>query len=297
MAAVNVEVVRDDGGEAVVRKERDTAGNAVVRLSVGGRLFTTTRQTLASCGFFDALLRGPWAPLEDASGAVFVDREGDLFHHVLAHCRGSLHRTVLDRLDLQTRARLIAEASYFQCDGLAGRAVVPPVGAAVRYIHARATSYTSARTSTLAQGTVVGYDAALKRWTVRVDSEREITQASATLPAVQPLGEARTDVFAWPERAWGCEAHCVLMPWRRQFTSGKGKLVPFPDGSGWQWLTSWGHWVSARGVPAHAAADDAFWSFSSGADPPLDEPAEPPPAPSPPAPLRFFPAGAGVGGI
>ena len=286
---------------AVDFEEQGGGGSELVRLSVGGTPFTSTRATLARCGFLDALLGWPKLPRDEA-GRIFVDRDPDLFHFVLSYCRGSLRRTTLDRLDLATRADLIAEAEFYQAGDLAERVVLPPAGATVRYSYrSRSSDYSSQTLHVLCVGRVLEYAADSRTWRVAVEREGVIQQAGA-IPIAKKLGDVRVDEFSWPARDFECAAHFVGMPWQSQYTSHGRRLAPFgPYDCGWQWLSSFGTWVDDRAVPRDAKEADPF--FDRGLPPlPLDEPSPEEieairAAQSPPQPIRFFPAGAGVGGI
>jgi hypothetical protein len=101
----------------------------IVNLNVGGRFFTTSRDTLLAVPtsifkrFFpptDDVDEGDGAgaaapfcpPVTDAEGRIFIDRDGELFHHVLAACRGQFGPEVSDMCE-GTRHRLIDEFEYF----------------------------------------------------------------------------------------------------------------------------------------------------------------------------------------
>ncbi|KAJ8027835.1 BTB/POZ domain-containing protein KCTD21 [Holothuria leucospilota] len=64
---------------------------AFVTLNVGGSLFTTTRATLTRfpSSMLGAIFKyvGPVAISKDEHGRVFIDRDGDLFRHVLNYLR------------------------------------------------------------------------------------------------------------------------------------------------------------------------------------------------------------------
>ena len=52
---------------------------AIVRLNVGGRLFSTSRETLTKCAYFDPFLAGRILHATDDSGALFIDRSPEVF--------------------------------------------------------------------------------------------------------------------------------------------------------------------------------------------------------------------------
>jgi hypothetical protein len=71
----------------------------VVELNVGGRLFVTTKGTLTRNGtvdnYFSALLNGKFKKLVDPrTGAIFIDRDPDLFHGLLQYLRNGEFRAV-----------------------------------------------------------------------------------------------------------------------------------------------------------------------------------------------------------
>jgi len=93
-------------------------GMSIVRLNVGGKVFTTTESTLTSQGgFFASLLAGDFGVLrvEDAGGdALFIDRSGEVFGHVLEFLRsGQVHAQ-----DPETRSQILAEARFYLLDRL-----------------------------------------------------------------------------------------------------------------------------------------------------------------------------------
>ena len=108
--------------------------SGLVELNIGGKPYTTTRQTLENSGFLRALTSGSFAAPRDAQGRIFVDRDATpAFDTMLTFLRGALGRTALDRMDLTTRAELVAEAEFYDVPALIEGAVLPPVGALVRY--------------------------------------------------------------------------------------------------------------------------------------------------------------------
>ncbi len=61
---------------------------AIIELNVGGRHFTTFQSTLEKYPdtFFDALVSDRWET-KDKDGRYFIDRDGDLFAHILNYLR------------------------------------------------------------------------------------------------------------------------------------------------------------------------------------------------------------------
>ena len=61
---------------------------SVLKLSIGGTRFTTSRSTLVpASGFFSVLLSGRFPPVLDDAGATFVDRDAQHFPKILAFLR------------------------------------------------------------------------------------------------------------------------------------------------------------------------------------------------------------------
>ncbi len=60
----------------------------LIELNVGGRYFTTSRATLEKYpnSLFEPILIGSWE-LKDNAGRYFIDRDGDMFVHVLNYLR------------------------------------------------------------------------------------------------------------------------------------------------------------------------------------------------------------------
>ncbi|CAD7701662.1 unnamed protein product [Ostreobium quekettii] len=95
----------------------------IVNLNVGGVRYTTTPSTLSAevGAFFDILLSGRWEPDVDGQGSIFIDRNGDLFKHVLEYLRARSSGDSRFRLPLHSVDELLAlerEASYYQLPGL-----------------------------------------------------------------------------------------------------------------------------------------------------------------------------------
>ena len=66
-----------------------TFANDIINLNVGGTRFSTSRQTLCSIqdSFFSSLLSGRIPTCRDETGALFVDRDPDLFKKILGFLR------------------------------------------------------------------------------------------------------------------------------------------------------------------------------------------------------------------
>ena len=89
----------------------------IVRLNVGGILFTTTKATL--CRFPDSMLgamfNGSMPTTKDENGCYFIDRDGAMFGHVLNFLRSS--QLALPH-DFQYFDQLAVEADFYQIDPL-----------------------------------------------------------------------------------------------------------------------------------------------------------------------------------
>ena len=89
----------------------------IIRLSIGGRKFETTGQTLGELSFFEPLIQGRFAHDKDENGYVFVDRSGDLFAVILQFLR-SRQRPAEPVLAKHSTA-LLDECNYYGLDSLA----------------------------------------------------------------------------------------------------------------------------------------------------------------------------------
>mmetsp|Transcript_2496 Transcript_2496/g.5471 ORF Transcript_2496/g.5471 Transcript_2496/m.5471 type:complete len:860 (-) Transcript_2496:94-2673(-) len=106
----------------------------LIKLNVGGHLFTTTRKTFASCpqdSVLPILLKD--RPAYD--GAYFLDRDGRHFRHILNFCRDGAEKfTVLESMDEKTCLELRREAEYLGITALIAKidqAIAGPGAAAV----------------------------------------------------------------------------------------------------------------------------------------------------------------------
>eukprot|EP00117_Sycon_ciliatum_P031964 scpid46596/ scgid24898/ FH protein interacting protein FIP2; BTB/POZ domain-containing protein At5g55000 len=89
----------------------------IIKLNVGGKLYSTSRTTLTSdtSSMLACMFSGRHNVHRDENGCIFIDRDGELFAHVLNWLRS---RTV-PPLDPVTKAGLLTEAQYFQLTDLA----------------------------------------------------------------------------------------------------------------------------------------------------------------------------------
>jgi len=60
-----------------------------IKLDVGGHTFVTSKTTLTSVTdtYLEAMFSGRFLLIADAMGAYFIDRNGDLFRHILSYLR------------------------------------------------------------------------------------------------------------------------------------------------------------------------------------------------------------------
>jgi len=98
----------------VERVRREWEPNDLVELNVGGTHFTTTVHTLAGDGrseYWRSMLSGEHNVTLDRNGAVFVDRDGSRFRHVLNFLRdGSIG---VPEGDVVALRELLCEAQYY----------------------------------------------------------------------------------------------------------------------------------------------------------------------------------------
>ncbi len=90
----------------------DFSSYAILHLNVGGTRFSTSRQTLLSAGennFFSAMLSGRIGCLRDESGAIFIDRDPDLFRPILNYLR----TRTLSLSGVEDTKALLHEAEYY----------------------------------------------------------------------------------------------------------------------------------------------------------------------------------------
>jgi hypothetical protein len=94
-----------------------SVSNEIVRLNVGGEIFTTTRATLLRYpdSMLGAMFSGSLATGVDENGCYFIDRDGSIFRHVLNFLRCG--RLVVPA-DFQQFDLLAAEADFYQLEGL-----------------------------------------------------------------------------------------------------------------------------------------------------------------------------------
>lgn len=89
---------------------------------MGGTKYTTTRSTLLSQDntFFTSLLSQEWAGQGGCQQDFFIDRDGDLFKHILRYLRGSQEGQleVIKTWTETDQNLLLQEANFFGLDHL-----------------------------------------------------------------------------------------------------------------------------------------------------------------------------------
>ena len=73
--------------------KRDREGRTiaeVIRLNVGGRCFDSTSDTLMKANYFETYMNGYIGHAVDQQGRLFIDRDGDLFSHLLQFMRTTI---------------------------------------------------------------------------------------------------------------------------------------------------------------------------------------------------------------
>lgn len=86
--------------------------SSLVKLNVGGVIYTTTASTLNKHeGFLQTLVSGAIGTIKDETGAIFIDRNGELFHYVLEFLRSS--HLWIEPTDPRWNA-FVVEAGFYQ---------------------------------------------------------------------------------------------------------------------------------------------------------------------------------------
>lgn len=95
------------------QKERsaclDRTAGEVVQLSVGGVYFETTAETLSNAGTSYFSARSEFSRRSGKNGLVVLDRDGDMFRHILNFLRGNT--LYID--NVATLQQLLEEADFF----------------------------------------------------------------------------------------------------------------------------------------------------------------------------------------
>lgn len=110
----------------------------IIKLNVGGEIYTTTRSTLCKYpnSMLGAMFNGSMSPSLDENGCFFIDRDGELFKYILNYLRSSRLSLPQGFKDLD---QLFAEADFYQITPLLEtveelRAPVPEKQVRVRYL-------------------------------------------------------------------------------------------------------------------------------------------------------------------
>ena len=92
-----------------------------ISLQVGERHFCTSEDTLTGeSEYFKALLSGNFSD-KQSDGSIFIDRDGDMFVHILRYLRTSTYPLFYDHLKGHDEAlykQVLDEAEYFTMDKL-----------------------------------------------------------------------------------------------------------------------------------------------------------------------------------
>jgi hypothetical protein len=210
-----------------------------VVVDVGGVLHKTTRSTLSGgSAYFEARLNFDG---EEDADSLFVDRDGDLFHHVLSHLRGGLQRVVADELGREARVRLVKEAEYYAIPSLIERLVVPPVGAAVRYYSTRYYPDCDEYVAFAHLGTVFAYDHPSRTWTLILTATYDMSSPNQRFNKWSNIGFYKTSYeveVQWIGDDEAMFADSLLMPREPEETD-------VPD---WSYQLSKGTWVGREAL-------------------------------------------------
>lgn len=92
-------------------------GADILRLNVGGQIYTTTRATLCKYpeSMLGAMFKGDIPAWKDQHGCYFIDRDGNIFKYVLNFLRSS--RLSLPK-DFKDYDLLVSEADFYQIQPL-----------------------------------------------------------------------------------------------------------------------------------------------------------------------------------
>ena len=89
-------------------------------MNVGGWKFSTTLSSLRAekGSVFEKMFSDDFTVTKDSDGAVFIDRSGEHFNHILDYLRGNIVGIDDILFDENTRKKLIKEAEYYQLEGM-----------------------------------------------------------------------------------------------------------------------------------------------------------------------------------
>ena len=100
--------------------------SCIVSLNVGGQIFTTTITTLVEQSpnsMLAAMFSGRHPICRDSNGNAFIDRDGDVFAHVINFLR--THKVFVAEDDVVLRRKIRTEAKYFQIRELQELLAIP----------------------------------------------------------------------------------------------------------------------------------------------------------------------------
>lgn len=92
-----------------------------VKLQVGERHFETTKLTLEEAGFFRTQFKGVWLHNARPDGSFYVDKDGDLFEHILRYMRSLVLPIFYDKVkghDEVLYSHILEEAKFYGIDRL-----------------------------------------------------------------------------------------------------------------------------------------------------------------------------------
>jgi len=105
------------GSIAIQCSPRKLKKKRIVKLNIGGTIFTTSLSTLTSQEtFFSAMLSGSFDIVEDENGAYFIDRDPRNFHLILNYLRGQ--EIFFDDLSPMQIKELASDCQFYQVEGL-----------------------------------------------------------------------------------------------------------------------------------------------------------------------------------
>ena len=94
----------------------------IIKLNVGGKIFTTRLDTIVNSwckdNFLSALFSGSFLPETDSNGNYFIDRNGDIFHHILNILRDQSYLAIISQLSKIEKQQLIIECQFFGIESL-----------------------------------------------------------------------------------------------------------------------------------------------------------------------------------
>ncbi len=91
----------------------ENISSRVVKLNVGGGLFSPTESTLSESIYFMKLLKGSIESIKDENGCFFIDRNPNKFEWILEYLR---HKKTFNFAGLSAleRAAFMVEADFYQ---------------------------------------------------------------------------------------------------------------------------------------------------------------------------------------